>query len=293
MLNDKATGTGLVLIIFTSLIFSTIMISWFMLQIYGVSLAGIDLSMGNQSFSSSQNFLTNQINMGTIRTSDESIWTYQTGIGKVLTSFNSGIGGGLYINNIQPKSDGIIINDYVINNSVHGEYSIILNTNAQGSGGKLVISNDGVYRPYFFGNVLLTIPKVVNYAGMKDIDDVTIRTVYNENLNTVDLTFNGNTYTITDIQKDLTAVNLGHFYGGVESKTAGFTIKSFNTDTQIQVSQDTDAVTMFYAFIVIALKLVFYNVSPDMLPWELNILLIKTQTIGLLIGIYSMIRSGT
>lgn len=291
-LNENATGSGLVLTIFTSLIFSTVLISWFMLQIYGVTVAGIDLPSNNFSYSSTQDFQTNNINIETIRTVDESHWDYQTGIGKVLTDFNSGLGGGIYINNIQPNPSGYVTNHYHINNSVKGEYTIILNTNSAGSGAKLVISNDGIYKPVFFGNILITIPKVINYPNMKDIEDVEITTVYNENENTADITFNGNTYTVSDLQKDLTVINLGHYYGGVESKTQGFTIESFSTNNIVQASTQTDAITAFYAFVVVALKLVFYNVSPDLLPWELNVILIKTQGIGLLIGLYSLLRSG-
>lgn len=301
--NENATGSTLVVLVFTSLLLSTMMISWFMLQIYGVSVAGIGLPDGNFQYSSNQDFTTNNINLSTMVTKGQDEWKYQVGIGRVLSILTDGhyfskTYNYLLINNIQLNNAGKITNTYYINNSVKQDYTIVLRYTDGDDRVELKVKNDGLYHPRYVG---LIIPpnvwedKLLSYPQMNQIEDVTITTIYDEEGESCDFTFNGNTYTFNDASfgrgREWSGLITAKYYGGIASETEHFTIKKFTSNNVI--SDSADIVDQFIAFSVVMLKLVFYNISSDLLPWELNVMLIKSQGVALLVGLYVLIRSGT
>lgn len=302
-LNDTATGSTLVVIVFISLLFSTVLISWFMLQIYGVTIAGIGLPAGNYYYSSNQDFKTNTINLSTISQKGADEFIYQSGIGRVLLTKTNGYyfsdtWNYLLINNIKSDTAGKIINTYHINNSVKKDYSVILRYSGGDDQIEFKIKNDGLYLPNYVGVIFagdIYDTKLLDYPQMNQIEDVTIITNYDEEKETCEFTFNGNSYSFDNLghRREWTGILETNYYGGVSSSTEQFTIESFTSNNVISDNADEDIISSFIAFNVIALRLVFYNISPDLLPWELNILLIKSQGIALLIGLYVLVRSGT
>jgi hypothetical protein len=293
-LNENASSVTLVVIVFTSLIFTSVFISYFLMSIYGVQVAGIGLPSGQQVFSSSQDFTTNQINQSSIDVSRYGLWSYNSGIGRILQQKSSNGWSYLLINNIQFNSGDAIINTYHINNSVQQDYTIVLRYTGGSDNSEITISSDGIHTPiYLLNGLIVTSPLVVNYPNMNKVTDVTITTKYYDDLNKVNITFNGITYGIYNLPPNKDALNIfKNYYGGVASDTLGFTVQTFNSQNSISLNPDTDILTQFAAFLVIAFKLVLYNVDSQYLPWELNILLIKPQTIALLVGLLNM-RSGS
>lgn len=292
-LNEEASATTLVVVVFTSLIFSTIMISWFMLQIYGVTVAGIGLPSGRVGFNSTQDFASNQIDTGTIDTSNGGIWTYQPGVGRVLQQKGYNGWSYLLINNIQPDSNGLIKTRYVINNSVKQDYTIVLRYTGSSDQNEITITNDGIHAPSYLYNVVVASPKVISYPNMNQIENVDISITYDEKLGSANIDFNGQQFDLYNFNNYIGDVHVfGNYYAGAASDTLGFTVKEFYTENILMSTPETDIMAQFGAFVAIALKLVFYNVDPAYLPWELNILLVKTQCIALLVGIINM-RSGS
>lgn len=292
--NESASGSALVLTIFTSLLFSTVLITWFMLQMYGVSVAGIDMPTGQTGYSNTQSFMNNQINDTTLDISKYGIWQYQDGIGRVLIQKSTSGWTYLLINNIQRDSQGIITNTYYINNSVKQDYTIVLRYTGSVDHTEFTITNDGIHVPNWYMGAVISSPLVIPYPNMNQVSDIVIVTKYNDLQNTCEINFNGQSFTLSNLPVDMDTHNaFKNYYGGVASNTLGFTIETFASENKIVNTGETDILTLFGAFIVTVLKLIFFNVSPDLLPWEINILLIKSQTIALLIGIYVMVRSGT
>ena len=299
-INDEASAVGIVIIIFTSLIFSTVMISWFMLQMYGVSIAGIDLPTSAITYNSNQDFTTNSINISTYVTRGEDEWIYNSGVGRVLSKaatqgYFSQTWNFLMLNNIQKNSNGDIINKYSINNSVKGDYTIIIRFTGGDDQIEFKIKDDGLYEPFYAGYFvqgMLYETKLQSYPNMNKVKDVTIITKYNEDDYTCDFTFNGITYTITDLQERRAGFNYisPNYYGGVASDVEGFTVKSITSNNAIIDESNSSITTQLAAFLVIAFKLVAFNISPDLLPWEINILLIKTQCLALLVGLINFGR---
>lgn len=295
MKNDNGHATNIVVIVFTSLIFSTTLISYFLMAMFGLSVAGIDLPAGRVEYLPEQDFLTNQINETTIDISRFGEWRFFSGIGKVLYKKAMLIDWSyLLINNIQKDSLGMVTNTYHINNSVKGDYTIVLRYTSGSDQSEFTITNDGIHVPFYFLNVVISSPLVIRYPNMNQIEDVIIITSYNDKLNYCDITFNAHTFRLDNLVNDNSPENLfGRYYGGVASNTLGFTIERFYTNNIIVTNPDANILAQFGAFITIAFKLILYNVDPIYLPWELNILLIKTQTIALLVGIIVIARGGS
>lgn len=289
-------SVSFVIIIFTSLIFSTVLISWFMLQMYGISVSGIALPQGNTNYATTQDFTNNNINLSTFITQGEDTYNYQSGIGRVLgiktgNNYFSNTWNYLFINNIQKDQNGDIINTYHINNSIKKDYTIVIRYAGFADIIELTISDDGIHQPVYSPIGIMSSPKIISYPDMNKITDVNIITKYNEDKRICDITFNGNTYTIIDLFTH-GILPLANYYGGVASASQGFTIQSFNSASAISDDANSNILNQFAAFLIIAFKLVAYNVDSQYLPWELNILLIKTQTIALAVGLFNL-RSGS
>lgn len=296
-LNDDASSTGLVIIVFTSLIFSTVLISWFMLQIYGVSVAGLspkDMIMtGKISYASFQDFTSNQINQSNIDVSSYGIWSYQEGVGRVLLQKSTSGWSYLLINNIQKDSRGIITNRYHINNSVKQDYTIVLRYTGGSDQNEITITDDGIRFPLYLANVVIGSNLIVPYPDMNKIENVDITTAYDDAERSVVITFNGATYGINEMNIDVNPLNMfGRYYGGIASDTIGFTVEDFRSDNSIEYNPEQGVLRLFGAFLVIAFKLIFWNIDSAYLPIELNFLLIKTQILALVVGLINM-RSGS
>jgi len=294
---DKLNNFGgtivIISIVFTSLLLSTALISYFLLNVYGLSVAGLDLPNNNPiSFSSHQNFTSNSINTTTLDYSQYGKWEYQTGIGRVLTQKGTRGWSYLLINNIQKDEKNIITNTYSINNSVKSDYTIVLRYTGGSDQNELTISNDGVHVPSYLGNIVISSPLVISYPNLNQIEDVTITTIYNDELRTCDMKLNNIQFTqIQNLYADTNVLNIfGRYYGGVASDTLKFTIKDFKSDNSISYDIDNDMLAQTSAFFVTMGKLIILNVDSKYLPDILNIILIKSQTCVLLIAIIALWR---
>ena len=82
------------------------------------------------------------------------------------------------------------------------------------------------------------------------------------------------------------------YYAGVSSSTSGFTIESMSVGAfSLGNTGDGSGILESLAgFFSVIMTIVLWNVNPQFLPWELNLLFIKTQLAGIVICIIIIIR---
>lgn len=297
MINNDNANVHLIASLFLSLFISSLLISWFLLQIYGIGVVNTisPLTMDNKIFNSTQNFKTDEID-NTILIQQDSDWTYQDGIGRVLTSKRGFATGKLFIDKVKPDSNGIITNYYHINNSVHSFYSIILKrvpTDLTGVNVELYFNTWGINLAQYLIDIQWHNTVKVFYPDIQNVDYADIKTVYSIYEGKCDITFNGQTYTITDIPIPSNLDNtvnegfFGEYFAGVSSDTYGFTLEDFNTDNTIE--NNVSLFNQATAILTLMAKILVWNVDSKYLPIELNLLLIKTQLSALIIAILGFI----
>lgn len=291
------TGASIILIVVTSLFISSFLISWFALQSYGLNLDYVSLPNQLPTFSQEQDFSTNNINSSIIISEDGATWTYFNGIGKVLIGLPLTLTAHLYIDNIVSDSNGIIKNTYYINNSavniagLHGDYGIIVkHTNGNGEL-RIFIEGNGFSLPNY-GEYAVYIGEqdFIPYPNANQITDVVITTEYNQNLNTLSITFNNEKFTFDNMKSPSSDTLFRNYYGGVMSEQLGFTLKKFVSNNPITTEQTTDAIKLTSSLLVSMLKIVSYQFPTYILPIELQFLFIAPQEAALIIGIAAFIR---
>jgi hypothetical protein len=316
--NAVTTGAALCAVMLISLFISSFLISYFAMEMYGYKLDSVSLPANiedtthynnNQDFKNNPNTYTTTFN--STKVSFGGGWTNVPGIGMVLTSIPAG--GDTYIseNYIIKGADGIVTNQYIINNSVHAKYEIILKRGygrgviallAGTTSNMLVIDSDGFRVPRSFvalnpetwqGGDIAFIP----YPGANQVDHAVITTNYNVDTYALDFTFNGQNFNMpllngfTNIE-----VYLDPIYGGVLCNTVGFALENYNTNNEVvnniydTTNESASTLQSFGALISTMIKVVGWGLPPSIMPIQLQILLIRTQEAVLIIGIIAFVR---
>lgn len=264
-----------------SLTFTTVSVSWFLLNIYGVSVSPI--SLGN--FNGGQDY-----NFKVISTTTNNVliyngnWDFSSGIGRTASNDNSFI----IFNDVISNTNSHFTTEYNINNTYQSDYGIILEYFSEGYSEILTKSDGYYYHSYYtvFGYPVET-EKFFPYPDANKIQYANIKVDYNPvmiNDNSVEYTVNGITV-VTMTYPELTGVHTTlnkKYYGGVHAESAGLTLESFSS-TSDKTENGWDAlINRAIQFVVTLLTILVWNVDPTYLPWELNIMFIKTQEFGLL-----------
>ena len=303
-LNEKAEAhvATIMLICVLILVIDSIFCSWFLIQWYGSStITGISLPNTMQTFSSNQNFQTGQYNSSTFNVGGNAYWTYVPNIGMVLTNLNTKYGilwSWLIFNNIQPDSTGLIVNNYVINNTVDGPYVIPLRWTGGYDQNEIRVDSDGFHIPNYNtpSGVLLMTPIATSdldfypYQGADTVVNANIQTAYNNVQNTVTFTFNGNSYSASNLKSDANLFGVfQRYYGGVGSNTLGATVTSINTANSVYINQNAVGIAQVTGFFNTMEQIMLFGIPPVYLPSEINLICIRGPEVGILICIIILV----
>lgn len=269
---------AMLMLLITSLVFSSVAISWFLLQIYGVSVSGISLPTftGGQS----QDFLSNSYDNNVLVYGGE--WQYTSGIGRKAVADNSFV----VFNNVVSNNNHIYTNQYKINNTQKKDYAVILEYSQNGYS-EIITKSDGFYYHVYSSVALIQAQdQFFPYPNANQIERATIDVSYNPDsvLDPALLYVVNGEQVVKILPPQLNGVQVGLtkvYYGGVHAIYSGVTIESF-TSTNDRTSDGWSAfLTQAIAFISTLLQIVVWNVDPIYLPWEINLILIKTQAFGI------------
>jgi len=210
---------------------------------------------------------------------------------------------------IVPNSDNSIINTYQITNTPLSDYGIILRFDGgnEADNNILYINNDGLHipsttwrllDPSTWNNIFGGADKAfIPYANANQIKDNIITTTFNDKDNSVIINFNGNTYSLYNLNPDYhSSTGTYDIYAGDVTNSAGFTLKSFTTSNSISttmfkpVVQDTLA--QVSSLILAMLKVLTYSLPENIMPLWLQSLIIAPQEFMILLGVAMFIREG-
>jgi len=319
--NAVATGAALCAVMLISLFISSFLISYFAMEMYGVQLTGNNVVglpnniedethyNNNQDFKNNPNTYATTFNSTKVFFGGD--WDNVPGVGMVLMSTPST--GTAYIseNYIIKAADGIVTNQYIINNSVQAKYEIILKRGygngviavlAGTTSNTLVVEADGFHVPRSFvalnpstwqGGDIAFIP----YPGANQVTNAVITTNYNVDTYALDFTFNGQSFNMP-LLNGFTNIELylDPIYGGVICNTPGFTLENYNTNNEVinniydTTNEGASTLQSLGALISTMIKVVGWGLPPSIMPIQLQILLIRTQEAVLIIGIIAFIR---
>lgn len=194
------------------------------------------------------------------------------------------------------KQNGKYDNIYQINNSVHGIYYVFIRrTNAflnLGDNIELKIESDGIHLKQYdlLGSLNPDGYDIGFYEDSSIIttDEVEIRTVYDDVLNTVDVYYQGTLIIQATNLNKLTWISTGTFYyAGVASKTEGFTVMALHSKLSKNVIINDNSLVTFLQTLG---ALLIWNVEEIYLPWIFNIILIKIPELILFIWGLALFR---
>lgn len=297
------TGAAYIIIFFSiSLLFTSVVVSWMLFNAYGIeSVSPINL----------QNFESDSVI--DFKTSDGSgdnnlmllsgNWPYTEGIGRTSDSYDS----YLLFNNAGAANAGAHTNTYRINNSNQLDYSIVLSYSSVRVQ-EVIVSGDGFHVvdglpsdlfADWFNNEVFFYP----YPNANQLTDVEIKTVFNpalgsgaidtgDSINVLDFYLNGQILFTFDgsVGSQMEPI-VKAYYGGVGSKNnIGLTIESFNTVARPSAQNVLDIAQMGISYISTILSMVLWNIPAQYFPWELNLLLIKSQAFCVGVGVWFWIR---
>ena len=286
---------GLTIALLFSLIFSSVGIAYFV-QEMGLNENIPQIILPNEvgGFNQYQNFESGAYNSTLYRTTNGGTWKSINGIGIILDTVTS---GSMLIVNGLDSNKGIITNEYVINNSVEGDYQVILYYSGGLDQNILDVTDSGFYitngRPYILGY-----RDYIPYVWARKFSPVTITTTYDKSTHTATWALNHNPTTTFSSNK-LAVEDINYFgifpraYGGVGSYTVGFALKSYNSAQQFADTANLLTDSWLFKvgeFLKTVLLIVAWTLPESVLPLTLNILLIKTQTVGLLVCIIIIMR---
>jgi hypothetical protein len=194
------------------------------------------------------------------------------------------------MNNIQKDSAGIVTNIYNINNSIESEYAIALRYTNGVDQNMIMVKSDGFHIPNIIfpslsGGIIVGDQYFYAYQNANKIHDVSIKTVYNDNLNTVDFYWNNQLlFTASGLKGDINLFGIfGRYYGGIGATNVGFVYKSFETENEVILLDSTNVLTQVAEFIITMGKIVVWNIDSKYLPDLVNIFLIKPFALGIII----------
>lgn len=286
--NDNASVETTLLGLFFSLSFSSIIIAFLLLQAYGIQVSGnyapISIPDGGV-ISPLQNYQTNQISDNVNYVSKfGSTWVYVPNVGRTLSADGLSY---MALKGVQPVNDVYTVN-YEINNSVLSDYAIILRYTGDLNQLVVNVKSDGYYIPR---ELPIGSYNVFNFprANANQNADVTIKTVYNEKLGTLDWYEDGSLiFSASGLPSEIPFITLTRYYAGVGSSTEGFAVKSISVGSII--ADATNIVQQLGAFLDVLAKIVLWNVDSQFLPLELNLIFIKTQLAGIIICAIVILR---
>jgi hypothetical protein len=274
-----------------SLFVSAFLISYVLMGAYGVDLnTGLELPSTGNTYASEQNFATGSYDKNTFSQVGSGVWSNILNQGMTLISGE----GYLLVDNINTDS-GIITNEYKINNSRMQDYSIVLYYSGGLDQNILVVADNGFY---ITGQGEKLYPRdFIPYSWASRFTPVIITTTYDRNTHSASWVLNNNpttTFASTKLAKEDTNY-LGLFpraYGGVKSSTTGFAVQSFNSANNLNSDNgvSTNPFVLLVSLFKTMVAIIVWNVPVQYLPWELNILLIKTQAAALFIGLAGLFR---
>jgi hypothetical protein len=91
-------------------------------------------------------------------------------------------------------------------------------------------------------------------------------------------------FTVTSgtIYGNLDILPIKQYYGGVHAYSIGTVLSYFKNTVKLSSQGTVDLLSQAATFVSTLLAIVVWNVDPIYLPWELNIIFIKTQLFGLI-----------
>lgn len=295
----QAGNSGFVIGAFLSLFFSAFLISYFLISICGIGTVSHEVPLIGTQFNSEQDFTTNEVNQTLIKYNTGSDYSFVSGIGYVLQGGVTYLGSAshLYISGIS-DSENIISNTYYINNSatnlagLHGDYGITIRDTGSGSQIDILIQGNGFSLPNYVtapivGKLYVGEKQLISYPNANQVVSPVITTQFNKAEKILSITFNGDTYNFDsgNIPDDDNVYGLfGRYYAGVFSEQQGFTLMKFDSGNGLS-NLDTSFIGLMTNIVTTMFTLIVWNVDPKYLPWELNILLLKTQDLILFISV--------
>ena len=291
------TTVNVIILLMLSLTISSFLISYFAVESYGYDLDSIDIPSNMDSYSNVQDFKTNAINVSTLKSNSGAVWSYQEGVGRVLTSKPVTVTSFLWIDNIRP-ANGVVKNTYYINNSVknifglHPDYGITIRYTGSYDEVDVYVQGDGLLMPNF-GAIRLPVGTrdFKPVANLNQVENAVIVTEYNQDKNTLVFTFNGVPYYFNNCAPDQNFYGLfGRYYGGVISEELGFTVERFETINS--VTKDVNTLDVLSSLLPTMFKIVTWGLPSYIMPIELQFLMIRTQEAALLIAIAALIWRG-
>ena len=284
--NDDAVGMSAVLLgLLAYIFFTSLIISFLVVNIYGINYdtPNLPTTKDVKIYDSNQNFKNGSYDLSTIVHSISSNWEYVENIGMRL----KGTGGYLVINNIQPDSAGFYSNSYWINNSAinilgaHGDYCIVIRYTGVTNQNEVCIQDNGfhIYNYFLNAGIISGDKFFYAYPNANQVEDVVIKTIYNENAPSLVFYFNGDKLFITDQLN--TGGSMfewgGRYYGGVRSNTQGFILEQFLSDNQIiSLPKNTvyDQIGLLAVLFDTMIKISLYQLPTFILPAQLIIVFI-------------------
>jgi len=292
--NDEASVASILLGLIFSITFSSVVIAFILGQAYNYQVTGneefIDINTGSM-IGGEQDYTTNDIldNANYVSKWGGATWTYIPDIGKVLTDYSGSDNTYMALKGVVPVGDVYTVN-YRLNNSVLADYGVILRYTEDMNKLIVMVESDGfrVTNEQLFWN-----PNYFYaYPNANQIRDVQIKTVFNDKIASLDFYFQGQKIFSKDgLNQDTMKFNAARYYAGVATKTEGFTVEKINAGT-ITLDTSKNIFQQFEEFLGLMATIILWNVNPQFLPLELNLLFIKTQLIGIVICII-MIARGT
>lgn len=298
--NDEGIGAvGALLGLTFYLFLVSFILSFLILNIYGTELIGIPLptTKNIQEFSNEQNYQTGDYNLSLNINPWWGTWEYTKGIGVYLTS----------INLIRPYSyitlryiqdvNGVYTNTYYINNSIHGDYCVGMRVTFGSDTNEVCVNSEGIYIPdyVYLTNVVWGNHVFVSYPDANLIEDVVIKTVYNEKTLEADIYFNGDKIITTnqlETPLDIVAGN-GVYYGGVSSNTIGFTLEDFKTENPItKITGESNILSLLADLLKTVIAISMYSIPTWILPTEFVTLFLTLPEAGLIICIVIVFAKG-
>lgn len=284
------TGVASILIfLIFSLTFSSVVISFLLLNAFAYTTEGAEKSIqfANINMPGLQDYTTDSISDSANYFQTGALsgdYIYVPGIGRVLQNNDLGLEPKLIVRGVQP-SNGVYKVIYKINNSVHADFTVY--PRYWGAAGyaniPVKITTDKVEILAFHE---YTADASAYVSGANTKDHVEIKTEFNPTVGTLNVYYDNN---LILSRSGYDSGGVDNYYAGVMSKQNGFTIESINVGL-INLSTGTDILSQTSGFLDILSTIIIWNVNPAFLPWELNLIFIKTQVIGILVCIFVWLR---
>jgi hypothetical protein len=289
----------LIIFFLISLFVSSTLIGYFVVEQYGVKLDGVTLPESIASYSSEQNFSAGTYNTSTLSHTGNVYWEWRDNIGMYLVNYGA-YKNYFLVDNINKDSSGMVTNYYIINNSVHGDYTIVLRYTGGYDSNEVEVKQDGFHFPSYspVGGIKLQDIAFFPYPNANQIDVAKIKTIYYDGDKeggkrpTVTFTFNDYTFTQKDMFYDQETGTYARYYGGINGGKVGQVFNYFRTDNLISGAgaENTNTLAMISSVIATMLRVVVWVLPENIMPLFIQLLLIKTQEVGLLIAIADWIR---